>query len=57
MVSMLDRAGKIYFYSAIHFEVTKDEVETVARNFSIVGLYDCSGGLYILKFDENYTDL
>jgi len=29
---------------------------TVARNFSVGGLYVCSGGLGILKFDKN-TDL
>jgi len=30
---------------------------TVARNVSIAGLDVCSGGLDILKFDQNSTDL
>jgi len=30
---------------------------TVARKFSIGVLYVCSGGLDILKFDKNSTDL
>jgi len=30
---------------------------TIARKFSIGELYVCSGGLDILKFDKNSTDL
>jgi len=32
-------------------------IRSVARKFSIGEFYCCSGGLYILKFDKNSTDL
>ena len=45
--------GAILVYSSI----AHTQRRTVARKFSIGGLYVCSVGLYILKFDENSTDL
>jgi len=40
-----------------YFQGRQHGIGTVAKKFSIGGLYVCSGGLEILKFDKNSTDL